>query len=133
MGFKNEAALCGGYPAGYSKIAYDKGLFSKISGSTAEVITRGEMAAMLANALDVRLMESYPNKGMKLSSETLLTGILGFGKADGKVTETEKTALTSPVHLACGMVRIDGEIYNKGGTRIENEIGRNVRLYYKYV
>ena len=58
MGFKGEAQLKGGYPGGYRSLASDKNLFKSINGSEDDVITRGEFATMLANALDEPIMTS---------------------------------------------------------------------------
>lgn len=135
MGYRSVAEFYGGYPEGYIRIVEEKKLFAGTDHDPYSEITRGEFAQLISNALDVEIMILEKGTGgttfVKEPDKTFLTSILGLGKFEGRVTGNEITMLTSGKALGKGMVMIDNELFNTGGTSLWTELGKTVRVYYK--
>ncbi len=91
LGYTPMADANGGYPGGYQVVASQKGILAGISGAKAnEPATRGVVAQLAYNSLDVPLMEQT-GYGTQTNFETvnsLLLNKLGVTKFEGVVTAT---------------------------------------------
>ena len=58
LGFETEAMANGGYPSGYLMIANREGLLQNVNGNLGTLATRGLVAQLTINALDIKLMGS---------------------------------------------------------------------------
>lgn len=57
LGYKEMAESTGGYPHGYVMVATNLGIYNNLDVSVEKKITRGNVAVMLKNSLDVPLMK----------------------------------------------------------------------------
>ena len=94
LGYEPMAAERGGFPAGYMVVARSKGLLDDVVIDNQEApATRGIVAQIVYNALDVDLMEQTgygtDKKYEPVENKTLLTE-LDVAKLEGNVIETSK-------------------------------------------
>ena len=94
LGYEPMAAERGGFPAGYMAVARSKGLLDDVDVNNQEApATRGIVAQIVYNALDVDLMEQTgygtDKKYEAVENKTLLTE-LDIAKLEGNVIETSK-------------------------------------------
>ena len=142
LGYSVVAEDAGGYPDGYLNIGTKIRLNSGISAGRDDYLTRGAVALMLYNALDIEIMEpvSYGQEDLTygLSGKTfrslfsLDTNDDAVYMAKGIVTADYYTYLLNPVsEILPGEVEINGRIYNIGNTNTGEFLGMEVEYYYK--
>lgn len=73
IGYESQAAAQGGWPNGYLAVASDIGLLDGINGTKGELATRGMVAKLTYNALEI------PNM-IKLGSDYIVSGTQGTDK-----------------------------------------------------
>ena len=133
LGYGFMAEENGGYPTGYMSVAQSLGMLKGISASAGEPLSRGALAQLVYNSLNVELLkETYgtDGKGYEESDETLLERVFGATKAEGLVTANSTTALLGGKALNEGEVAIDGEVFKEGETNAGNNLGYYVTYYY---
>ena len=95
LGYGTIAEQNGGYPVGYLAVAADL----KLDSAGNEAITRGEIADLLVDALEVNILQpsSFGDNVIleTQKGETLLTNHLGLTKKSGIITASGRTSLTS--------------------------------------
>ncbi|MBC7765161.1 MAG: S-layer homology domain-containing protein [Hyphomonadaceae bacterium] len=65
LGFDPAAQELGGYPTGYTMLAADKGLLQGVVGAGAKPATRGDIARLIDNSLDIPMMIQITNETSK--------------------------------------------------------------------
>ena len=118
----------------YTGLIAEKGLYSGISESADEPLTRGGFARMISNALEEPLLNTgisggYPSYAVD-GTNTLLSEYLGVYIAEGQITANGITGLTGGSTVPDSYVRIGTDIYDVGSTDIADYIGRFVKVYY---
>lgn len=139
LGYEPVALQNGGYPGGYTIAATTTGLTK--GAEIAEPFTRGMLAKMLYNALDIDRMKMTVTIGGNPEYEIVRGDTLrdshendnvngNVYKERGIVTANSTTWLNSPV---AGMrddeVQIAGTIYKTGATNAADYIGQEVDFY----
>ena len=111
-----EAEAKGGYPSGYIAVASQLSLFDEIEKTAGEALTRGDVALLIFNALDCRIMESTysSDEGYVVTDRTLRDNLERFDdciKEEGIVTASRYTSLTDDSNLDGNYVALDGTTY----------------------
>ncbi len=121
----------GGYPTGYISVGSSNGINKNVEGSTNEPITRGNVAYMTSNALDVKLMEKTgfgSSAKYEIVDKTLLNDVLNVTRYEGQITAIENTSLEGSSNLAAGQVKIGDKVYDTA-YNMNSLFGHNV-VYY---
>ncbi len=119
----------------YTSIIIARNLYDGVSGNANEPITRGAFARMICNALNEPLLGTevsgiYPTYEAN-SERTLLSEYFDMNKIRGQITANDITGLTGGSTVLNGYVKIENTIYNVGGTKIADHVGRIADVYYK--
>lgn len=103
LGYKNYALDNGGYPTGYELAASRYGVLNNVvGGADGTESTRGQVAQIVANAIEAPLMDrlAYGGNGQYVIYDgswqplkTCLSEYLGVIKVKGKITSNEVTAV----------------------------------------
>ena len=134
IGYEPQAQSKGGYPTGYLVAGNSTGLTSGVNVAAARsknTITRGEVAKLAYNSLNINLMEQTGfgnNEKFEITDETLLTSKHDAQLITGKVTAVGSSALSGS-GVAKDEIMIDDKIYNIGNSDIRNVLGLNVDAY----
>ncbi len=142
LGYKVFAEKQGGFPNGYISQGVSLGITDNIE-SLSGNLTRGDMAVMLYNALEVEVMQvAFVNSvnGVTASyqtveGETFLYKVLGIVKLEGRMTDNGYTSLSGPsVNASEQYITIDGYTVqlNDNQNSIREYIGRHVYAYCDY-
>jgi 5-hydroxyisourate hydrolase-like protein (transthyretin family) len=132
-GYEVSAQDKGGYPQGYISVATSNGLSKNVTGSSSDPISRGNVAYLTTNALEVNLMEqtSYGSTvKYEVTDKTLLKDKLEVTKDEGQIEAIEKTSLSGTSSLSKGQLKIDGKTYDTA-YNMNNLLGYNVTYYAK--
>ena len=123
----------GGYPAGYTVLAAQKGVTSGLNKSGEDTLTRGEVAKLLANTLEIDLVkqESYGGREEYVTQKgaTLLSEYRDIYPYRGRVTANYFTGLYAEEALAREQVIIDEKTASVGETDIASQLGYCVKSY----
>lgn len=143
LGYSIVAENEGGYPDGYRSVGTRIRLNDGISAYWDDYLTRGAVALMLYNALDIEILEpiSYGDDLTYATSGKTYRGLFAtetsrdsIYMAKGIVTADYYTYLLSPVYdIKMGEVQINGRLYNVGATNTADFLGMEVEYYYKEV
>ncbi len=108
LGRRLEAENQGGYPTGYLSIAQKLKLLKDYKGGEA-LATRGFVATLIANALDVSIVEQNftSNAFMEIKGRTILS-ILGISRYEGVLTAVSGTNIDSRENVLPDEVVISG-------------------------
>jgi hypothetical protein len=141
MGYETDAKELGVYPTGYLLSARRSGiLVDGISGE--ENLTRGTVAEILANAVDVAIKQKlvYGTTMLVFSTDenrTILSEYHNIYKIYGAITAVGLTRIDDGVRLKDGKVEIldDGKrvVFNQGSTNAGAYVGYSAYAYYKQV
>lgn len=116
--------------SGYIEQANQIGLLKNANYEGDEPINRGDLAMLLSNALDTRLMVISNRGEYEISEYTLLDRYMRDGEElEGVVWETSDIYLVENNDLRDGEVIIDGVRYNSGDSNIEQYVGMNVHFF----
>lgn len=135
LGYKPQAALHGGFPGGYIMIANQLRLLKGISSS--ETMSRGELAQLIKNALNIELLTgvSYgeANTYETRKEKTLLTEILLLEEKRGMLEDNGITTLYGESDLAADEAVIDGVLFHisEETEYIRSWMGREIICYYQ--
>ncbi len=132
-GYAVSAEQNGGYPYGYINTGVSNGLAQNVQGSAHEGISRGNVAYLTANALEVDLMEQTgfgENIKYEVTDKTLLKDNLKVTKGSGQVTAVENTSLSGSSNLGSNQIKIDDTTYETS-YNMSNLLGYNVNYYLK--
>lgn len=135
LGYEIQAKSYGEYPAGYLTVAAKLGIGKDVDIDLKNSITRGDVAILLNDALDVHPMERLISPGeesYEISADTLYEKLVSIGKTqffEGVVTANHVTALGGESNLEENEVLIDGQLYNVGTTNAGEYLGQTVRIF----
>lgn len=132
-GYGVSAQNQGGYPNGFIKVGTSNGLAKNVQGSAREEISRGNVAYLTTNALEVNLMEQTGfGSGVQyeVTDKTLLKDNLNVTKGTGQVTAIESTALDGSSKVGSGKIKIGDEIFETA-YNMNYLLGYNVNYYLK--
>lgn len=133
LGYEQYAMAAGGYPMGFLNIARTNDITDGLTFKGNSPITRGEVARLLANALDVDVMEQV-GFGADLTyqvmeGKNILNSKLDMETGRGTITGNSYTSIADGGKLNKGEVSIDGQVMLAGDTDAESMVGLYVRWY----
>jgi len=133
VGYEPKAQSSGGYPGGYISAGNSMGLTSGVSAParSSGTVSRGEVALMAYNALDVNIMEQKDfgsNPSFVITDETLITTAHDAKKIEGFVTAVGQSSLDGTT-CEKGEIIIDGKTYKAEGVDLRNVLGLYVDAY----
>ncbi len=128
LGYTPEADTKGGYPGGYTVIAAREGILSGADGMSGTPATRGIVATLVYNSLEVQMMEQV-GFGTQTTFEKVSTNLLDkldVEKVEGKVT---KTAGSSDIYIQSYRVEytITKRYENIGGRKVFRSVNQVIR------
>ena len=132
-GYEISAQNRGGYPSGYMAVGTSNGLSNNVTGAYADQITRGNVAFLTENALEVKLMEQTgfgPNANHEITDKTLLKDKLNVTKDEGQITAVEQASITGTSSLNKGQIAIGDDVYETS-LNLSSLLGYNVTYYLK--
>ena len=133
LGYGGLAEQRGGFPAGYLSVAAEQKLLTGLSLDGETVVTRGLAAVMIANALDIDLMQQtgFGESGQYqvIEGQTILSEHLHIEKGEGLVTGNEYARFSDNGMMRYGEVEIAGMPYWAGETDAKDRIGQYVTYY----
>lgn len=91
LGFNQEALEQGGYPGGYIKVANDLGLLNEIQFSYDDYATRGNIARIVRNALDVEYYNIYLDEDGAVKREKSAITLFELHKQLAEFNNTESS------------------------------------------
>ncbi|MBR5218690.1 MAG: S-layer homology domain-containing protein [Clostridia bacterium] len=136
MGYDVQAEAAGGYPGGYYAKAAQMGMLAGIDAEMDKAVSRGNMAIILYNTIDLPLFEqtSYGSGADGVyaeSSDTLLSRYKDIFVVEGTVSANYFTALTTAERTCnANQVAIGTKVYNVGTTNAAEMLGTKVKAYY---
>ncbi len=134
LGYEPQAQAKGGYPNGYLAAGNSTGLTSGVTVAAARSskgISRGQIAQMAYNALNINLMEQIgfgDNANFEVVDETLLTSKLDAKLVQGTVTAVGSSSLEGE-GVEKGEIMIGDKIYKTGNADVRNVLGIYVDAY----
>lgn len=132
-GYRVSAEEKGGYPQGYIQVGTANGLGKNVQCASYEEISRGNIAYLTSNALEVNLMEQTGyGSGAKyeITDKTLLKDRLNVTKDSGQITEVENTSLQGTSNLGKNQVKIGSKVFDTA-YNMNDLLGYNVDYYVK--
>lgn len=140
LGYSVSAEKKGGWPSGYLSVGSQLGLLRGVT--SANEISKGDLALLIANALDVHLLKEVVSGGetvYEIDRDTTLrqsltdgTGDATLYKREGIVLATAYSYLISEVpDLNNDEVVIDGVTYKTGQSNAADFLGQEVVFYAK--
>lgn len=129
----------GEYPTDYYKYALNVGMLDDTEVSVDSVISKKQAAKMLANILDVKLMDitdmNNGNPVYEVVDKTILTKYRNIYNSRGIITANEISGFDTQNGVGKGTVRIldidqNEDIYMVGNTGADELLGMGVKYYY---
>lgn len=129
-----------GYPDGYRSVGSELGIYSKVKSKYTEPATRGEVAQMAYNCIDIKVYKRSVFGGDKITysqGEDLLKEYLKIDTWKGVVVEDSLSGLTGPSSLSDSQMRIKtaktGEIVqiDTNENAVSSYLGTSVTAYTK--
>lgn len=133
IGFEPVAVQKGGFPHGYVLVGSENGLNKKVSGTTHNPITRGNMAFLTVNTLKAKMMEQTSFGEVpkfEIVDKTLLTHKLNTTEFAGQITAIPSSAIDGTSSLTDGQVKIDDKIFDTD-YNVNKLLGYNVSYYVR--
>lgn len=135
MGYKEYASVKGdglnGYMELYTRLKMSKGISTGFN----DILTRGEAAILLSNAIDINIMDINGVMGDDVSygvseTRTIISQMRNIYKVRGTVIANEFTSINQSGATNYAAVKIDSELYLQGNTGICKDLGMLVEAYY---
>lgn len=129
MGYDDMAAMYGGYPSGYMRLASEIELLSGCS--NAEELTMSDMIKMLVNALDCPTVVTNYNGGFKQDEDnTLLKVYYDMYLDNGEVSGSDTVDIKTSSSINDGDVIIDDVVYSSE-ISLADYLGCEVNFMYR--
>lgn len=136
LGYDLYARSKGGFPLGYLIVAGEKNITKGMELSSNEQISRGVLAYLLYNALDVEMMvqTTYGTDASYsiIKGKTILTENLHIYKKNGQVIANEDTGLAGPSILKKNEVLIGNDVLTIERVQAKHLLGYNTTYYYRW-
>lgn len=132
-GYAKAAETKGAFPQGYLVVGSDNGTSKGVSGSASQPVSRGDVAILTKNALEVKLMEitGYGDSlKHEITDKTMLFDKLNVTKGEGQIVAIQDTSLEGESNLTAGQVKIGEKVYDTN-QNLNNLLGYNVEFYVK--
>lgn len=136
LGYEPHAIVKGGYPAGYTIVAGNIGVFDELALDANTPLTWDQAAQMVYNCLEIEILqpESYPTESyVTIDGENPLTKWMKIKRLEGIVTANSLTTVSGGEGEEEGYVTIDGVRFMENGTMASSYIGCKVNAYYKEI
>ena len=130
-GYENIAQNKGGYPRGYITVAGENNMLSGVEGSAEKEISRGNVAILTNNALEVKKMEQTgfgEKPTFSVVDKTLLGDNLSTEKLSGQIKAVGQMTLANTLAVSEGTITINDKSY-KSSFDASNLLGYNVTAY----
>ncbi|MBR2886217.1 MAG: S-layer homology domain-containing protein [Clostridia bacterium] len=140
LGYDFMAVGKGGYPAGYQYVANQLDLIDGLSGGSygEEEIKRGEMAVLIANALETEVAEMYAISSGGSQAEThmekgkmLMSLYLGVEKVEGTLNAHYYASVSGNLPEETDEVIIGQTLLHTGDNDVVSMLGENVVAYVR--
>ncbi len=134
LGNDVHAASKGGYPAGYTIVAGNIGIFDDIELDANAPLTWDQAAQLIYNCLEIEILqpESYPaEKYTTIDGECPLTKWMKISRAEGLVTSNAITNIKGGEGEEEGYVTIDNVRYLENECGASRYVGAKINAYYK--
>lgn len=134
LGYDVQALSKGGYPAGYTIVAGNIGVYDEIKLDPNAPLTWNQAAKLIYNCLEIEILqpESYPAESYKtVDGEYPLTKWMKVLTTEGMVTSSAITNVAGGEGNEAGYVTIDNVRYLENGCDASKYIGCKVNAYYK--
>ena len=138
LGFKSEAEANGGFPLGYMATGSKLGLTHGIAADMDKGLDRASAMRMVYNSLDAdRLVPTYGTNEAVISSQTYRDLLMGkeddgLVEIEGVVTANFESYILDPVYeMEKWQVQIDGQLFDKGDTNIDEYVGMKVKAFVR--
>lgn len=132
-GYNISAMNHGGFPAGYMSVGTSNGMSKNVVCGQLEAITRGNVAYLTANSLEVPMMEQKgygASATYEVTDKTLLSSKLNVTKSAGQITAVEEASINGSSALNKGQVTINDTTYTST-LSLNKLLGYNVTYYVK--
>ena len=133
-GYGKMAISQGGFPMGYISIGQTKGFLKGVTVQDVN-INRQTVAKVLCNALNVPLIKivkvAADGKYTSYEGQAIMTECHNVYKEKGFVDGVFQSSIYATFGLKTNDVSIDGIIFDKGNTDLQNYLGYNVSYYYQ--
>lgn len=130
-GYENLAQSKGGYPKGYISVASENNMLTGVLGSSDKEISRGDVAILTDNALEIKKMEQTgfgEKPEYSIVNKTLLSDNLSTEKISGQIKAVGAMTLSGVSSVADGRITIGDNSY-KSSFDASNLLGYNVTAY----
>lgn len=125
----------GGYPSGYLSYAAQSGVTKGVEKSAAESLTRGEVAKLFANTIELDIlkqtgfgdMEEYVTQ----KDVTILSEYHSIYPRKGRITANYYAGIVADEPLAKNEVMLENEILDKGATDAADWLGYYGKAYIR--
>ncbi|MBQ4630265.1 MAG: S-layer homology domain-containing protein [Clostridia bacterium] len=134
LGYEPHAIVKGGYPAGYTIVAGNIGVFDELALDANSPLTWDQAAQMVYNCLEIEILqpESYPTESyVTVDGENPLTKWMKVLTVEGTVTSNAITNVMGGEGEEAGYVTIDNVRYLENGCGASKYVGCKVNAYYK--
>lgn len=134
LGYSVEAESLGGYPSGYLAKAAQLGILKGYTSEGDEIISRGNMAILAYNSLDIKMFEKTGygiESGKYTKGENSFLSYMDVKYTEGQITATYFAEITTGIKLDEGEIALGTEVFKCGDKDYSGFIGKNVALYYK--
>ncbi len=132
LGYEPQAQSKGGYPGGYLSAGSSTGLTSGVViARNAAPTTRGQVALLAYNAMNINLMEQtgFGDKvNYEITDETPVTAFHDAQKIEGVVTAVGNSAIEGS-GVEKDEIVIDKKVYKTGNADVRNVLGLTVDAY----
>ena len=132
-GYESVAQNKGGYPKGYISVASENNMLAGVEGSIDKEISRGNVAILTDNALEVKKMEQTgfgEKPTFSVVDKTLLSDNLLTEKISGQIKAVGQMTLANIPAVSDGTITIGDKSY-KSSFDASNLLGYNVTAYAK--
>lgn len=131
LGWELKAESEGGYPNGYIATAMELDILDGVSVTANGEITRGEMATLVANSLEVE-MYSHPLYDYGVNEDKTLLDYMDVTKYEGQITANHMTTISDLSEITeKGKVAMGSLLFDCGDTNASMLLGRKVVIYAK--
>lgn len=133
LGYSAIADSEGGYPTGYFLVSTRNGLIKGMSAGRDDKLTKGELAHLIFNSLDVEPMRTtnIGSDGYEIGKDTAtMLERFDVKKSKGIVQANDMTMLNNANGVSTGFVMINGEMFKAGGSGAEKFLGYTVDFWY---
>ena len=131
LGYTHLAEDKGGYPIGYISVGVQIGVLQDMDFEYGKELTRGEIAQILYNCLDIKLMQQNNIGSNDSGNSTILSDYLHVKEIRGNVRANHLVNLDGDYEIAEGQAVIDQTLYYVGDTDIDTQLGSTVHAYVK--